>query len=303
MIKELRERTSAGMTDCKNALVEAEGDLEKAVEVILKKGIVKAAARAGKVATEGEVATWVSPDGKKGVIVEVNCQTDFVARGDDFKKFVADCVKVASTLEKGKDLASQKYPGSDKTIEEIRAELVGRIGENMVVRRWDSLAATGADGVVISYVHMGGKLAVLLSAEAPAGKVGDADFKSFIENCAMQVAAMNPIVVNKNSLSQAEIDKQKEIFQAQLKEEGKPEAAWPKIIEGKVAKWYTEVTLLGQDNVWDQGAGSVDKVRGELGKKLGGEVKVTSFVRFGLGEGIEKKTEDLAAEVAKTIGS
>jgi elongation factor Ts len=303
MIKELRERTSAGMSDCKNALVEAEGDLEKAVEVILKKGIVKAAARAGKVATEGEVATWVSPDGKKGVIVEVNCQTDFVSRGDDFKKFVADCVKVASTLDKGKDLGAQKYPGSDKTIEEVRAELVGRIGENMVVRRWDSLAAPGGEGVVISYVHMGGKLAVLLSAEAPAGKKGDADFKSFVENCAMQVAAMNPIVVNKNNLGQVEIDKQKEIFQAQLKEEGKPEAAWPKIIEGKVAKWYTEVTLLGQDNVWDQGAGSVDKVRGELGKKLGGDVKVENFVRFGLGEGIEKKTEDLAAEVAKTIGN
>jgi len=291
------------MSDCKNALVEAEGDLEKAVEVILKKGIVKAAARAGKVATEGEVGTWVSPDGKKGVIVEVNCQTDFVARGDDFKKFVADCVKVASTLDKGKDLGAQKYPGSDKTIEEVRAELVGRIGENMVVRRWDSLSAKGAEGVVISYVHMGGKLAVLLSAEAPAGKAGDADFKAFAENCAMQVAAMNPIVVNKNDLNQVDIDKQKEIFQAQLKEEGKPEAAWPKIIEGKVAKWYTEVTLLGQDNVWDQGAGSIDKVRGELGKKLGGDVKVESFVRFGLGEGIEKKTEDLAAEVAKTIGS
>jgi elongation factor Ts len=150
---------------------------------------------------------------------------------------------------------------------------------------------------------MGGKLAVLLAAQAPAAaKKSDPAFSSFVENCAMQVAAMNPIVVNKSDLGQAVIDKQKEIFQAQLKEEGKPEQAWPKIIEGKVAKWYTEVTLLGQDNVWEQGAGSVDKLRQALGKTLGGEVKVDAFVRFGLGEGIEKKTEDLAAEVAKTIG-
>jgi elongation factor Ts len=301
LIKELRERTSAGMTDCKNALVEADGDLDKAVEIILKKGIVKAAARAGKVATEGEVATWVSPDGKKGVIVEVNCQTDFVARGDDFKKFVADVVSVASKLEKGKDLAAEKYPGTDKTIDQVRQELVGRIGENIVVRRWDALEAKD-NGVVHSYVHMGGKLAVLLAAQPPAAdKRDNADFRSFVENCAMQVAAMNPMVVSKAELGQAEIDKQKEIFAAQLKEEGKPEQAWPKIIEGKMAKWYTEVTLLGQDNVWEQGAGSVDKVRQELGKKLGGEVKLDAFVRFGLGEGIEKKQENLADEVAKQI--
>lgn len=336
LIKELRERTSAGMSDCKNALVEAEGDLEKAVEVILKKGIVKAAARSGKTAAEGEVGTWVSPDAKKGVIVEVNCQTDFVARGDDFKKFVADCVKVASTLEKGKDLGAQKYPGSDKTIEEIRAELVGRIGENMVVRRWDSLSAQGDNGVVQAYVHMGGKLAVLVAAQAPsADKKNDPDFKAFVENCAMQVAAMNPLVMHKSEVKETDVAKQREIYAAQLKEEfdnavariaelnkgghdlnaeelklelkaaeqkkGPPEAMWPKVIEGKISKWYNEVTLMGQENVWDPPAGSIDKVRTELGKKLGGEIKVDSFLRFGLGDGIEKKSEDLAAEVAKTI--
>ena len=336
LIKELRDRTSAGMSDCKNALIEAEGDLEKAVEVILKKGIVKAASRAGKVAAEGEVATWVSPDAKKGVIVEVNCQTDFVARGDDFKKFVSDVVSVASQLPKGKDLGAEKYPGSDKTIDQIRQELVGRIGENIVVRRWDALEATGDAGVVQSYVHMGGKLAVLLAAQAPsADKKTDPDFKAFVENCAMQVAAMSPIVVHKGQVKEADIAKQKEIYTAQLQEEldnanariaelkagghgldekdlalelkaaeqkkGPPQAMWPKVVEGKISKWYNEVTLLGQDNVWDPGAGSIDKVRTELGKKLGGEVKIDGFLRFGLGEGIEKKQEDLAAEVAKTI--
>ena len=303
MIKELRERTSAGMSDCKNALVEADGDLDKAVEVILKKGIVKAASRAGKVATEGEVATWVSPDGKKGVIVEVNCQTDFVARGDDFKAFVKNVVGVASKLAKGKDLGAEQYPGAGKTIDTIRQELVGRIGENIVVRRWDSIEAKSDNATVISYVHMGGKLAVLLLADAPsAAAKGNPDFKAFAENCAMQVAAMSPIVVRKEEVTQKDVDKQKEIFAAQLKEEGKPEQAWPKILEGKISKWFTEVTLMGQDNVWDPPAGSIDKVRAELGKKLAGDVKIDGFVRFGLGEGIEKKTEDLAAEVAKTIG-
>lgn len=304
MIKELRERTSAGMSDCKNALVEADGDMEKAVEVILKKGIVKAASRAGKVATEGEVATWVSADGKKGVIVEVNCQTDFVARGDDFRGFVQNVLSVAQKLAKGKDIGAETYPGSDKSIDTVRQELVGRIGENIVVRRWDTIECKAPNGVVQSYVHMGGKLAVLVDADAPSAEArGNADFKAFVENCAMQIAAMNPMVVDKSQVSASDVEKQREIFQAQLKEEGKPEQAWPKIIEGKVAKWFTEVTLLGQDNVWDPGAGSVDKVRSELGKKLGGDVKVTSFVRFGLGEGIDKKVENLADEVAKTIGA
>jgi elongation factor Ts len=293
------------MTDCKNALVEASGDMEKAVEVILKKGIVKAASRAGKVATEGEVATWLSADKRRGVVVEVNCQTDFVSRGDDFKGFVKNVLEAATKAKKGADLSSEKYPGSDKTIDQVRQELVGRIGENIVVRRWDALEAKGADGFVHSYVHTGGKIGVLLAAQAPSGKAGDADLKAFVDNTAMQIAAMNPLVVSKNELSQAQIDKQKEIFQAQLKEEKKPEQAWPKIIEGKTAKWYTEVTLLGQENVWDPPAGSIDKLRQELGKKLGGEpdsVKLDAFARFGLGEGIEKKTENLADEVAKTIG-
>lgn len=342
MIKELRERTSAGMSDCKNALVEAEGDMEKAVEVILKKGIVKAASRAGKVAAEGEVATWVGADGKRGVIVEINCQTDFVARGDDFKGFVKNVLEVATKAPKGADLGAQKYPGSDKTIDTIRQEMVGRIGENIVVRRWDVLEAKGDAGVVHSYVHMGGKLAVLVGVEAPsADKKTDADFKAFVENCAMQIAAMNPLVVRKDQLSQADSDKQKDIYLGQMKEEQdglkaqlaelegldeagrkeaadseaqfeaavkkiksglKPENMWPKIVEGKLTKWVGEVTLLGQDAVWDPTAGTVEKVRAELSKKLGGEVKVDAFVRFALGEGIEKKTENLADEVAKTIG-
>lgn len=333
LIKELRERTSAGMSDCKNALTEADGDVEKAVEIIVKKGIVKGASRAGKIAAEGEAAAHVSADKKKGVVVEVNCQTDFVARGDDFRGFVKNVLGVAANLAKGSDLGAQKYPGSEKTIEETRVELAGRTGENIVVRRWDVLDAQG--GIVQAYNH-NGKVAVIVAAEPPAGKADEADFKHFVENVAMQIAAMSPLVVDKTQVSPDQIAKQKEIYQAQMKEEldganariaelkaatdlgpdelkaelkaaeqrkGPPEAMWPKVIDGKVTKWYSEVTLLGQENVWEPGGGSVDKQRGEVGKKLGGDVKIHGFVRFALGEGIEKKSEDLAAEVAKTIGA
>ncbi|HWL86748.1 MAG TPA: translation elongation factor Ts, partial [Polyangiaceae bacterium] len=156
-----------------------------------------------------------------------------------------------------------------------------------------------------AYVHMGGKLAVLVRAEAPNAQARNAaDFKSFVENVAMQIAAMSPLVVRKEEVSAAQVAKQKEIYEAQLREEPKPkpEASWPKIIEGKVSKWYSEVTLLGQDNVWDSSKGTIDAVRQEVGKTLGGEVKLHEFVRFALGEGIEKKTDDLAAEVAKMTG-
>jgi elongation factor Ts len=301
MVKELRERTQAGMADCKNALVESGGDMDKAVEVILKKGIVKAAARAGRVASEGEVATWLAADGKRGVIVEINSQTDFVSRGDDFKGFVSNVVAVASKSPAGTDLGAQKYPGTDKTIDTVRQELVAKTGENCVIRRWAVLEAKEANGFVLAYVHAGGKLAVLLHAQGPDPK--NTELRAFAENAAMQVAAMNPIVVRSSDVAAADVAKQKEIYEAQLKEENKPQQAWPKIIEGKVAKWFTEVTLLGQENVWDPPAGSIDKIRQELGKKLGGAVEIVEFVRFSLGEGIEKKQEDLAAEVAKTIGS
>jgi elongation factor Ts len=302
MVKELRERTQAGMADCKNALVEAGGDMEKAVEVILKKGLVKAAARAGRIATEGEVRTYVASSARYGVIVEVNCQTDFVSRGDEFKGFVTKVTEVAAAAPRGADLGAQKFPGTDRTVDAVRQELVAKTGENMVIRRWDRLDAKGTHALVHAYVHMGGKLAVLLSVEAPnEATLNAGPFLQFVDNCAMQIAAMNPIVVHKDEIDPAHVAKQREIFSAQLKEEKKPEQAWPKIIEGKVAKWFTEVTLHGQDNVWDPGKGTIDKLRQELAKEVGGEVKLHGFIRMALGEGIEKKSDDLATEVAKMM--
>ncbi len=304
MIKELRERTQAGMSDCKSALEEEGGDLDKAVENILKKGIVKAAARAGKVATEGEVRTVITENGTRGTIVEVNTQTDFVSRGEAFREFVGKVLDVASKLDKGADVLAQKFPGKSSTIDIERQELTAKTGENTVVRRWDMLKA-GEGGLIHSYIHMGGKLAVLVEAYAPDAK--NKEFLEFVDNCAMQIAAMNPLVVSKDKLSAKDIDKQKEIYEAQMKEEKAagtlkaPEAAWPKIIEGKVNKWFTEVTLLGQESVTSPG-NTVEKLREELSKKLGGTVRLATFIRFGLGDGIEKPKDDLAAEVAKMTG-
>ena len=294
LVKELRDRTQAGMSTCKEALVEASGDIEKAIEILQKKREIKSASVAGKIATEGEVRTLVTADKKRGTIVEVNTQTDFVARGEEFQSFIAAAVKAASDLPAGSALP--------EALEKQRKDISGSTGENVVVRRWESVNAQGAGGAVVTYVHMGGKIGVLLSGEAPSADAAkDPAFGEFLDNCAMQIAAMSPIVVDKSAVSETEIAKQKEIFAAQLKDEGKPEAAWPKIIEGKVAKWFTEITLLGQDNVWGA-EGPIDKIRQELGKKLGGEVKLHTFFRYGLGDGIEKKVDDLAAEVAKMTG-
>ena len=302
MVKELRERTQAGMADCKGALVEAEGDMEKAVEVILKKGLAKAAKTAGKVASEGEVRTAVSADGKRGTIVEINSQTDFVSRGDDFKAFVGQVLEAASKLEKGADLSAAKL-ADGKTVEEARQAIAGKIGENIVVRRWDTVSVEG-NGLVHSYVHMGGKNASLVALEVHSDEAAKHDgVRAFLENVAMQIVAMRPIVVDKLHVAQEQIAKQKEIFEHQLKEEGKPEASWAKILEGKLSKWFTEVTLHGQENVWGAGADTIDKIRQELGKSVGGDVAIKEFVRFELGEGIAKKTENLADEVAKTIGA
>jgi elongation factor Ts len=311
MVKELRERTQAGMSDCKAALVEAGGEMEKAVDIILKKGIVKAAARAGRVATEGEVRTSVSSEDKHGTIVEVNCQTDFVSRGDAFRGFVHGVLESAKTLQKGGDLGAHKFHGTTKTVEQERQEIVAKTGENTVVRRFAHVEAKGTHGLVHSYVHMGGKIGVLLEVDAPSAAARtNPELKSFVDGVAMQIASMNPRAVRREEIAKTEVDHQREIFTAQFKEEQaalppekqKPEAIWGKIIDGKVNKWLDEVTLLGQDYVVEAGKGNVEAVRKEVSSKIGGDVKLNSFVRFELGEGIEKKTDDLAAEVAKMTG-
>lgn len=301
-VKELRDRTQAGLNDCRAALIEGDGDMEKAVEIILKKGLAKSAKRAGAIATEGLVLAKIAADGKSGVLVEVNIQTDFAARNADFIAFAEKVAEVASKAKTGADLGAEPFPGGSDTVEATRQALVGKLGENITVRRWDRVAIDGP-GKAHAYVHMGGKIAVLVAVRtANEGALGNANFTKFVDDTAMQVAAMSPLYLSPAEVPEAEKKKQSEIFDAQLAEEGKPEKARPKIIEGKLAKWMKEVCLLEQQSVLD-GDKSVDDLRKALGKEVGGDVTLTRFVRFQCGEGIDKPTgDDFASEVAKMAG-
>src|SRR5450755_1848444 len=294
LVKELRDRTQAGLNDCKAALVEAEGHLENAVGVILKKGLAKSAKRAGAVASEGLVITSVS--------AEVNIQTDFAARNAEFIGFAEKVVQAALKAKPGVELGSEPFPGGTGTVEDNRAALVGKLGENITVRRWDRLSIDGA-GRVHSYVHMGGKVGVLLAVRTGTDAAAKSPaFEKFVDDSAMQIAAMAPQFLNVSEMPPDARSQQAAIFDAQLIEEGKPDAARPKIIEGKLAKWAKDVCLLEQQSVIDTDK-SVEALRASLAKELGADVTLSRFVRFERGEGIEKPVApDFASEVAKMAG-
>jgi len=302
LVKELRDRTQAGLNDCKAALVEAEGHLENAVVIIQKKGLAKSVKRAGAIASEGLVVTSVTADGKLGAIAEVNIQTDFAARNPEFVAFANKVVEAALKAKLGADLGAEPFPGGAGTIEDNRAALVGKLGENITVRRWDRLSIDGA-GRVHSYVHMGGKVGVLLAVRTGTDAAAKAPaFEKFVDDSAMQIAAMSPQFLNVSEMPADARGKQAAIFDAQLIEEGKPDAARPKIIEGKLAKWAKEVCLLEQDSVIDTDK-TVEALRANLAKELGTDVTLSRFARFQLGEGIEKPVApDFAEEVAKMAG-
>jgi elongation factor Ts len=301
-VKELRDRTQAGLNDCRSALMEAEGDMDKAVEIILKKGLAKSAKRAGAVATEGEIAARLSADARSGVMVEVNIQTDFAARNEDFRAFVQKVLDAAEKAPAGADLGAQPFPGGSGTVEENRQALVGKLGENITVRRFEKVSVEGS-GVVQAYVHMGGKIGVLLAVETgTADAAKKPEVQKLAEDVAMQVAAMAPLWLGKSDVPDAEKQKQSEIFDAQLVEEGKPEKARPGIIAGKLGKWMKEVCLLEQASVLETDQ-SIDQVRAAAEKAAAAPVKIARFVRFQLGEGIDKpQGPDFASEVAKMAG-
>ena len=258
--------------------------------------------RAGAVASEGVVVTQVSPDGKLGAIAEVNIQTDFAARNPEFVAFADKVAEAALKAKPGVDLGAEPFPGGTGTVEENRAALVGKLGENITVRRWDRLAIDGA-GLVHSYVHMGGKIGVLLALRTGSDAAAKAPaVEKFADDSAMQIAAMAPQFLSGSEIAADARKKQSEIFDAQLIEEGKPDAARPKIIEGKLAKWSKEVCLLEQQSVLDAEK-TVEALRAALAKEVGTDVTLSRFVRFERGEGIEKPTTpDFAEEVAKMAG-
>jgi len=301
LIKELRERTQAGMADCKAALTEAEGNMDKAVEVILKKGQAKSAKRAGRVASEGEVAAEVFGGGREAAIVEVNIETDFSARNEKFKSLVQRVLGAVKAAPEGAALEDLAFDG--KKLVDDASELTAIIGEKITLRRSKRVAVpAGTSGFCASYIHMGGKIGVLLVLETSTDAVATHDaVKTFADETAMQVAAMEPLALTSAELDPALIAKQREIFEAQLRDEAKPkpEAMWPKIIDGKVAKWFQEVTLVDQESAQHKKA--IKELMAEAGKAAGGELKIVAYVRFALGEGIEKKTEDLQQGVAELL--
>jgi elongation factor Ts len=312
-IKELRELTQAGMSDCKSALTEAEGDMKKAVEIILKKGIVKSAKRAGAIATEGEVRASVSAHKHSATVVEVNIQTDFAARNDAFKHFVGEVLAVAEKAPLGTDLAA--LPLGGKTVADAAVELTGKIGEKVAVRRWDRVEIpNGKHGLAHAYVHLGGKIGVILAIETgTAAAAGHPEVVGLADDLAMHIAATAPQVLTRAEVTAETVARQKEIFEAQLRDDPKPkpEAAWPKIIEGKFNKWFSEIVLLEQESVVTKSdekgspipAEKIAKLLEHASKTTGAPVSVLRFVRFERGEGIDKGTSDFAAEVAKMAAS
>ena len=294
LIRELRALTSAGMKDCKEALEEAGWDLQKAVDIVKVKGLNIADGRTGRVASEGKVGILMDPDNKLAVMAEINCQTDFVANSTDFKQFAAFAI---TTLRESID--NQKTFTVDM-VESARKEVVAKTKENIVVRRWWVEQALSPNVRVFGYQHSNHKLGVLISLHGPDSALDSEEFRTLGEDLAMQICAMNPIAVNADSIPQDERDRQKAIFETQLREENKPEKMWEKIIEGKFRKWNTEVCLLEQESVVVPKT-TVKQVVKNVGTKLGGEITVVSFFRCQVGEGIEKKQDNLAEEVAKMM--
>ncbi len=285
-VKDLREKTGAGMMDCKKVLTETDGDMEKAIELLRERGIAKAAKKSGRVAAEGIVEAYISEDGKTGAIVEVNSETDFVAKNEEFKNFVINVAKqiveknpvdVEQLLEQD----SIEVPG--KTVNEVLVEKIATIGENMNIRRF---ARFESQGLVEKYIHGDGKIAVLVNMSKGTKEVA--------KDICMQIAAARPEYLNEQSVPAERIEKEKEILKAQTMNEGKPEAIAEKIVEGRIGKFFSEICLVDQEFVKDP-----SKKVSQLLKENNSEV--VEFARFEKGEGIEKKEENFAEEVMKQL--
>ncbi|HAK43401.1 MAG TPA: elongation factor Ts [Clostridium sp.] len=298
MVKELRDRTGSGMMDCKKALSETNGDMEKAVEVLREKGLAAATKKAGRIAAEGIVTTYISEDMKIGSVVEVNCETDFVAANDDFKALAANVAKMAATttVTTVEELLAEKYVGNESvTLQDAVTALIAKLGENMSVRRFEKFAVD--NGIIQSYIHGNGKIGVLVQL---ACEKQDEVLKTVAKDVAMQVAAANPLFLNKDQVDNESLEKEKEIYRVQALNEGKPENIVEKMVMGRISKYYKEVWLV--DQVWvKNGDYTISKYLQEEGKKLGASMDVVKFARFERGEGIEKKEENFAEEVQRQM--
>lgn len=299
LVKELREKSGAGMMDCKKALSENDGNLDAAVDWLRQKGLAQAAKKAGRVAAEGLVA--VAAAGTTAAVVEVNSETDFVAKNENFQSYVKAAASTAVDAADFEAFKAATFPGSDKTNEEYLTELVGTIGENMNLRRMEKLSVS--EGTVASYIHNAageglGKIGVLVALES----AGDVEkLNALGKQIAMHIAATNPLALNRDAVNQSDVERERTVLIEQAKEAGKPEEIAIKMVDGRMRKFYEENCLLEQAFVVDPD-NSVGKAVENLAKELGTDVTVTGYVRFALGEGIEKKEDDFAAEVAAAAG-
>ena len=301
-VKNLREMTGVGMMDCKKALAESDGDMDKAVEWLREKGLAAAQKKAGRIAAEGMAYAWVCPECGVGSIVEVNAESDFVAKNDLFVEFVQNVAKVVAKDDPADidALFACKYPGSDKTVLEEQNDKVLVIGENIKVRRFARYAA----GLNVPYVHMGGRIAVLMNLEVGEGFEKNETIAELGRDLAMQVAALNPQFLDKSNVSEEFIENEKRVRLAQAKEDPKnakkPDAIIEKIVMGGLNKYYSEICLLQQPFVKDDKV-SVEQHVAAVAKELGTTITVKAYTRFEKGEGIDKRQDDLAEEVAKLI--
>ena len=282
MVKELRERTGAGMMDCKKALTANDGDMQKAIDWLREKGIAKAAKKSGRVAAEGAVAAYITPDGKAGVVLEVNCETDFTANNENFRALEKQIIEyIAENNPADLDALNDGVIGGKK-ISDLVTEATATIGEKISIRRF---VRYETEGKLTTYIHMGGKIGVLVEMTGGSDELG--------KDVAMQIAASNPSAVDRAGVDASELEHEKEILRKQALEEGKPEKIVEKMVLGRINKFYKEVCLIEQVFVKDP-----EKTVKDI---LGGE-KVIRFTRYQLGEGIEKKETDFAAEVAAQAG-
>ena len=301
MVKDLREKTGAGMMDCKAALIENGGDVEASIDWLRTKGLAKAAKKAGRVAAEGLVG--VASEGTKAVVVEVNSETDFVARNGAFQDVVSSVAQAAlGTDGSVAAVAAANYPGSDKTVEASITTAVATIGEHMNLRR--SAAVTVTDGVVASYVHAAvapnlGKIGVLVGLQS----TGDKDkLLALGRQIAMHIAATNPLSVRSDELDADVVARERAVYAETARESGKPEAIIEKMVEGRIRKFYEEVVLLSQAFVINPDL-TVEKALKAAEADVGAPIELTTFVSFRLGEGVEKEESDFAAEVAAAAGT
>ncbi len=298
MVKELRDISGAGMMDCKTALKENDGDIEASVDWLRTKGLAKAAKKSSRIASEGLVGA--TSDGKTGTVVEVNSETDFVARNDIFQGMVNDIVKVAASVGGDTDkLKAADFPGAGKSVEDHVTEMVGTIGENLSVRRSASLSVN--EGVVASYIHNSvapglGKIAVLVALETTGN--GDAA-KAFGHQVAMHIAAINPLALTEGDVAADVVERERAVYTEQARESGKPDNIIEKMVDGRMRKFFQESVLLSQTFVVD-GENTVAKAAELAAGDVGAPVTIAGFIRYELGDGIEKKVEDFAAEVAAT---